>query len=72
MLWNEIIRFFPNLIYQNSQISNFICLMHDFTIDEKVLMMWRNHTEGVLGMLIYRARIRLEEAYDATLERPNA
>ena len=46
--------------------------MYDITIDEKVLMMWRNHTEEVLDMLIYRAKILNEEVYDATLERPNA
>jgi hypothetical protein len=31
-------------------------------------MMWRNHIEEVLNMLIYRAKIPLEEAYDATLQ----
>ena len=46
--------------------------MYNITIDIKVKMMSRNHTEEVLGMLIYRAKIRLEEAYDFTLERPNA
>ena len=35
-------------------------------------MMWRNHKEEVLDMLIYRAKILSKEAYDTTLERPNA
>jgi hypothetical protein len=46
--------------------------MYDITIDEKVLIMWRNHTKEVLDMVIYRAKIMPEEAYDATWERPNA
>ena len=63
MLWNEIIWSLPNLLYRNPQISNCTCLMHDdITIDEKVLMMWRKHTEEVLCMIIYSAKILLEEA----------
>jgi hypothetical protein len=41
--------------------------MYDNTIDEKLLMMWWNHTdEEVIDMLIYRAKTLSEEAYDAT------
>ena len=46
--------------------------MYDIAIDEKVLMMYRNHTEEVLDMVINIVKIRLEEVYDATSERPNA
>ena len=46
--------------------------MYDITIDEKVLMIWRNHTNEVLDMLIYRDEMLSKEVYDATLERPNA
>jgi len=46
--------------------------MQDTIIDEKVLMMWRNHTEEVLDMHMYRTKVLLEEVCDATLERPNA
>jgi hypothetical protein len=46
--------------------------MYDITIDKKVLMMWRNYTKEVLDMILNRAKILLEEAYDATLEKPNA
>jgi hypothetical protein len=42
--------------------------MHDITIDEKMLMMWRDHTDEVLDMLIYRAKMLSEEACNATLE----
>jgi hypothetical protein len=42
--------------------------MYDIAIDEKVLMMWRNHTEEVLDMLIYTTKIPSKEAYDATVE----
>jgi hypothetical protein len=47
--------------------------MYDITIDENMLMLWRNHTEEDLDMLIlYIAKIPLEEAYDASLEKSNA
>ena len=45
--------------------------MQDIIIDEQVLMMWRNHTQEVLDMLIYIVKIFSEEACDATLERRN-
>ena len=47
--------------------------MHDIIIDEKVIMMWRNHKEEVLlDMVIYRPKILSKEAYHATLQRHNA
>ena len=46
--------------------------MYDIPINEKVLMMWRNNLEVVLYMHIYWAKIPSKEAYDATLEKPNA
>jgi hypothetical protein len=33
--------------------------------------MWRNHTEEILDVFIYRAKIQSKEACDATLERLN-
>ena len=44
--------------------------MYDITIVEKVLRMQWNHTEEVLDMFLYRAKIPSEEAYGATLEKP--
>jgi len=35
-------------------------------------MMWRNHTEEILDMLISKAKMLSKEACDATLENPNA
>ena len=40
--------------------------MQDIIIDQKVLMMWRNHTEEVLDKLFYRAKTLSKEACDAT------
>jgi len=52
--------------------NHFFNLMYDIRTDIKVFMLWRNHTKEILDMLIYRAKTLSEEAYDATLERPNA
>ena len=45
--------------------------MYNITMDEKWLMMWRNYTKEFLDMLIYKAKIPSEKAYNATLERPS-